>query len=77
MSNSPTALQLEGLQIPDPSQGVIRKKERLLELAKKHGILRIAAEKGLDVDDATRFIETYADRISAADFPASAYGHLK
>lgn len=73
----PTNVELEGLQIPDPSQGVIHKKDRLLKLAQEHGILRISAEKGINVDEATRFIETYADRIAAADFPKEYYHLLK
>jgi len=77
MSNIPTDQQLDGLKIPDPSIGPVRKKERLVELAQKHGILRIAAENGLTVESASRFIETYADRIAASDFPEEHYDLLK
>lgn len=77
MTTNPTADQLDGLQIPDPSQGAASKKARLLELAKEHGILRIIAENGFTVESATRFIETYSDRIISSDFPEEHYALLK
>ncbi len=77
MTTNPTTDQLDGLRIPDPSYGAFGKKARLLEIAKEHGILRIFTEKGFTVESATRYIETYSDRIIASDFPEDCYCLLK
>jgi len=81
MTSVTTDQQLEGLQIPDPSYGVFRKKEaqekRLLDLATEHGILRIISENGFTVESATRYIETNSARIISSDFPKEHYGLLK
>lgn len=63
--------------MPDPSKGDLTKKKQLLNLAKEHGILRIAAERGLSVEDAIRFIEVNSARMAEADFPQKHFGLLK
>jgi hypothetical protein len=63
--------------LPDPRNCEATKKQRLLELAKEHRVLRISAEKGLSVDEAIRVIETYHHQVDKAAFPVSKYGMLK
>jgi len=77
MADGEQLTEQEELLMPDPANGELTRKAHLLKLAKKRGILRIAAEKGLTVDDAIRFIERHRDRIDEADFPEKSYGLLK
>jgi hypothetical protein len=69
--------ELEERLMPDPANGDLKKKERLLELAKEHRVLRVAAENGLTLDGAIRFIETNHVQLAAAKFPEKYYGMLK
>lgn len=69
--------QIEDRFFPDPQVGEATKKQKLLELAKKHSVLRLSAEKGLGLDEAIRVLETYHQRVSEAAFPVSSFGLLK
>lgn len=63
--------------MPDPANGTVTKKQRLLQLAKEHRILRISAENGMGIDDAVRVIDAYSARMDQATFPPSLYSLLK
>lgn len=69
--------QSEDRFLPDPQIGEATKKQKLLELAKTHSVLRLSAEKGLGLDEAIRVIEIYHQRVSETAFPATSFTLLK
>ncbi len=62
--------------IPNPSIGEASPKQRLFKLAQEHSVLRISAEKGLEVDEAISVIEAYSKHVERAAFPVAKFAQL-